>query len=732
MASIALIDEPEVAEAEAAEGLTLTDILTPNINLADFLDESERNKIGQTVIRDVDIDERSRGDWNDRYDRWLDIAMQVRTPKNSPWVGASNIKYPTLTTASIRFQAEAYPVIVDGSNLVKGRVLGPDPDGKKRQRADRIAQHTTWQLLYRMPGWEEDTDKLLLMLPITGTVIRKTYYDSAENANCSEMIPACDFIINYMAKGLETAPRYTHVLRYYPYEVQEKVAAGLWREITVDADDSDNDDDALVEFYEQHRTIDLDDDGYPEHYVVTTNKEGEVARIVPCFGPEDVMISSPVLEAPMKLSKLMEMGATLDMIPEVKIIRIKRRSYFTKYGFIPSPDGAFYDVGFGALIDDISQATDTAANQLIDAASLANAQGGFIGDGIQIRGGDKPFRLGEWKRVNGGGQDLRAQIVPLQLPGPSPVLFNLLQMLIQAAKDITSVNDVMTGEGTANQPATTTLALIEQGQKVLRGIFKRIHRAFGNELRILRRLNRDYLDEEEYFNLNDPEPEVGEDGQPVMNGEEPALTTVAKVGREDYADEDLDVIPVSDPGRISDMQKMARSEAEWQSFNGDPLVNQVELRKRRMEALGIPDPKKMLEVPPPAPDPKVVESAAKMELEHKKLEARKPVDAATAAEKFMNAAKSGAELGLLTDAATLAGHAIEESQEEEEGEPHGAPANGPGGIQPMGGQPVDPGMVQLPEGPSAIPDGAMGEGAYGGAGAASAGGPLGPASSDAM
>jgi hypothetical protein len=32
--------------------------------------------------------------------------------------------------------------------------------------------------------------------------------------------------------------------------------------------------DALVEFYEQHRYIDLDGDGYPEPYVVTTTKDG--------------------------------------------------------------------------------------------------------------------------------------------------------------------------------------------------------------------------------------------------------------------------------------------------------------------------------------------------------------------------------------------------------------------------------------------------------------------------
>lgn len=731
MPELAIMDEaPE--EITQDNALSLSDILAPNINLADHIEEHELNKIGQRVIKDVAIDEKSREDWCKRYDRWLNIALQVREPKNSPWPGASNVKYPVLTVASIQFQARAYPAIVDGSNLVKGRVLGPDPDGTKRSRADRIAQHMTWQLLYRMPGWEEDTDKLLLMLPITGTVIRKTYYDSIENANCSEMIPAKDFVINYMAKSLETAPRYTHILSYYPYEVQEKVAAGLWKEITVETDEKGDgeDEDALVDFYEQHRTLDLDGDGYPEHYVVTTNKEGEVARIVPCFGAEDVLFNSEAMQLPkpMKLSELMEAGGDFTMFPDAKIVRIARRQYFTKYGFIPSPDGSFYDVGFGSLLDDLTQAIDTTINQMIDAGALQNAQGGFLGDGVQIRAGDKPFHIGEWKRVNVTGGTLRENIVPLALPGPSQVLFNLLGQLVEAAKEITAVQDVMTGEGTANQPATTTLALIEQGQKVMSGIFKRIHRAFGCELRILRRLNRDYLDEEEYFNLTDPQPEMGPDGQPVQGPDgQPQMTNVAQVGREDYADEDLDVIPVSDPTAVSDMQKMARAQALMQFLN-DPLVNQIEIRRRFFEAVGERDTKVLLEVPQPPPDPKVVAEAAKIELGHKQLEAKKEVDSATAAKGFMDAAVAAVGIGLIEDAAILAASSVNETDEEQ----HGEPANGQGNVPGMGEQPSDAGLPQLPQGPPASPDGGMGPGLDGSAGTASAGGPLGPASSDQL
>jgi chaperonin GroES len=603
--------------------------------------------------------------------------------------------------AAIQFQARAYPAIVDGSNLVKGRVLGPDPDGQKHERADRIGAHMTWQLLHRMPGWEEETDRLLLMLPITGCVFRKTYFDSIANSNCSEMVSGEDFIINYWAKSLERAPRYTHRLRFYPHEVKEKIAAGLWRDVRVQAEAEEaNDTDALVEFYEQHRYIDLDDDGYPEPFVVTTNKEGQVARLVPCFGKDGVKVL-----AQGKVVKLTD-AAEQNLQPE-KIVCIDRRQYFTKYSFIPAPDGSFYDIGFGWLLEDISEPANTAINQMLDAASLQNAGGGFLGSGINIRGGAMPFRIGEWKRVEVvNNAPLKDNVFHLDHPGPSNVLFSLLEMLLQSAKDITSVQDVMTGEGTTNQPATTTLALIEQGHKVMTGIFKRIHRAFGNELGILFHLNRDYLDDEEYFLLND-----GDQGQ--------------QIAREDYDDTDLDVIPVSDPSVVTDMQKLMRSEAEWSSFNGDPLVNQLELRRRRMEVLGTPDPKTMLSVPPPAPDPKMLIDA--MKEARAKIETQAKVRSldATAALAAMTAAETAFGLGLMNDAASLVAAAISLGGTIDDD-------LGQGGVPAMEGQPPDAGVPE-PTGEAPVgPDGGMEPGSPDGPGAASPGGPVGPASADQL
>jgi hypothetical protein len=74
--------------------LTLDEILTPNVNLADFLSDNVLSGIGQKVVRDVAIDEKSREDWLGRYQKWLDMAMQVREAKNT--------RGPRLRTSSSR------------------------------------------------------------------------------------------------------------------------------------------------------------------------------------------------------------------------------------------------------------------------------------------------------------------------------------------------------------------------------------------------------------------------------------------------------------------------------------------------------------------------------------------------------------------------------------------------------------------------------------------------------
>lgn len=544
-------------------------------NICDDIEDTKLAGIGSRVVAEYVLDKISRKEWEAGIKSAMDLAMQVKEEKNYPWPGAANIKFPLLTTAAIQFAARAYPAIVDGRNVVRGKVIGEDKDGKKQARADRVGRHMSYQLLDEMEEWEEDTDRMLHMLPIIGCVFKKTYYDPLLGRNCSVLINPKDFVVNYWTKSLLSCPRMTHVCSYYPHEIEEKMRSGMWRTIEYGSSEkATGDDNAPHDFLEQHCLLDLDDDGYAEPYIVMVHKAtGQTVRIVARFDQDGVLADK-----------------------DGNVTSIKAVTYFVKYSFIPAPDGSFYDIGFGVLLNALNETINSTINQLMDGGHLQNTNGGFLGNGVNIKGGNLTFGVGEWKRVDVTAGTLRDNIVPMEFSGPSPVLFELLGMLINAAQDITATKDILTGETSANAAVGTTLALIEQGLKVFTAIYKRIHRSMKKELAMLYRLNREYMDDQAYFRLQDS-PE--------------------SVAREDYDGKDIDVIPVSDPTVVSDMQRLGRAQYLMQ-FASDPGINGEEIRRRVLEAASIPDIDKLINKNPP-PDPKVVIEGAKMEMEKSRL-----------------------------------------------------------------------------------------------------------------
>lgn len=548
-------------------------------NIATLLTDDELGTIGDKVKREYLIDKASRRDWEDTNKEALQLALQVTKPKTFPWEGAANVKFPLLTSAAIQFAARAYPAIVTGKDVVKSKIVGEDKDGKKRKRGDRVSRHMSWQLTDQMTEWEQDTDKLLHILPISGLCFRKTYYDATLGRAKSELVMPDKLVVNDGARDLETVPRVTQEIQLYPYEIKERMLAGVFRTVeygTAISKDA-GDEDAPHDFLEQHRLLDLDHDGFPEPYIVTCFKETSVVvRILPNFREEQIAVTE-----------------------DGEIARIERDQYFTKYGLLPNPAGGFHDIGFGRLMGPIGEAVNSAINRLLDAGTLSNMGGGFIGQGARLRGGKLRFKPGEWKPVDVSGAKLRDNLVPLPIKEPSNVLFLLLGLLIEAGKDISSVKDVMTGAEpkAANTPATTTLALIEQGMQVFSAIYKRIYRSLKSEYAKLYRLNARYLDPETYFTV---------------------LDTPEAIGPEDYAEGDFDIVPVADPTVVTNMQRLGRAEFLMQ-FRADPLVNQRELRKRVFEAASIEDIDMLLLEQMPQ-DPAIAQKADEIEVKKKGLE----------------------------------------------------------------------------------------------------------------
>jgi chaperonin GroES len=579
-------------------------------NIADLLCAEDLATIGLQVSRDFDNDLMSRSSWEKRTEASLKLALQVAETKNFPWPNASNIKFPLITIAALQYHARSYPVLIDSDLPVKCRVVGDDKDGLRALRSSRVEQHMSYQLLEEDEDWESEMDKVLITQPIVGCAFKKTYYDPIRKHNISENVLAKDLVVNYWTKSLESASRVTHVLQMTRNEIYERTARGLWLEGVSDgrtqqwssvamgdalqrAQDKaqgmqppePNDSSTPIEILEQHCHIDFDDDGYAEPYIVYVRRDNKkVARIVARYSKSDVTVN--------------EKGV---------ILSIKAEQYFTKYPFVPSPDGGFYDLGFGVLLGPLNESINTIVNQLVDAGTMANTAGGFLSRGIKLRGGNYSFNPMEWKHVDTTGDDLRKGIVPLPVREPSQVLFTLLNLLINYGERIGGSVDILSGQNPGqNTPAETTRTMAEQGMKIFNGIFKRTHRSLKQEFRKLYRLNQIFVTENTPY---------------VSNAKSAGLVLAS-----DYEGPVTDVMPTADPSVTSDAQRVNQAAAIAQRVAATPgLYNRYEAEYAFLKAMKVTNIDKLL------PDPKGPNAIPapvnpKLQIEQLKVQAKQASD----------------------------------------------------------------------------------------------------------
>ena len=202
------------------------------VNIAEKLKDEKLEDISRQCADGFEADLRSRAEWEKNLETWTKLALQVKEAKTYPWTDASNVKYPLLSTAAMQFNARAYPSLVPATGVVvKCEVVGKDQEGTKLEQARRVAKYMSYQLMNEMEGWEDDMDKLLIMLPIIGTVFKKTYYDSVKKTNVSELILPKDIVVNYWAKTLENAERVSQVIELNVRQVKERKMSGLYLDI---------------------------------------------------------------------------------------------------------------------------------------------------------------------------------------------------------------------------------------------------------------------------------------------------------------------------------------------------------------------------------------------------------------------------------------------------------------------------------------------------------------------
>ena len=588
-------------------------------NLCPMLDEGLVNAIGQDAINEWMDDSATHSQWKTEAEAALNEAAQddpdapsEGTGKSTPWEDASNVKYPIIAKATLDWNARAYPELVKGDQLVKAKIFAPKNDGvspgeilkdgpppqtpqdqqaavqteqqgeqqetaladakrERQARADRVAKFLNHVIFYQMDGWEADTDLMFAQMPAAGQAFKKVYM-GADGVR-SDFVSALDLIVdNNRTKTLARCPRVSHEFERYPYEIDEMMLAGRWNEIDLPAVGTDTQ--APRRLLEQMRNEDLDGDGVTEPYLVTLDIETRrVLCIEAAYTMDDVTID--------------ESGKT------PRVLKFDRWKCYADFKFLVDPRGKFYGMGFGRLLASITDAVDTSINQMMDGNHAQIAGGGFIGSGVRLagagQGGNIYFQPGEYQTVSLPGQDIRAAIFEKTTPNISDSTFQLLELLLAAAKDLASVKDVLSGEGPQNAPVGTTLAIQQQAMQSFTAVFKRVYRGFREEASMiyecLRRWKRPQ-DVELYEQL------TGGDWE------------------SDFEGDDKDLEMVADPNVVSKLMKISRLQTMMQL--AESRVGQAagmleagpaqELVREGLDVIDIDRPERFIAKPQPNPE----------------------------------------------------------------------------------------------------------------------------------
>lgn len=570
-----------------------------NTNIAENLDKDKLNEISEWAKRGFENDLKSREEWETEIEEWTKLAKQCREAKTFPWPNASNVKYPLLSTASMQFAARAYPSLLPSNGqIVNSIVVGKDPTGEKLEKATRVSTYMSYQILYEMEGWEESMDKMLIMLPIVGTMFKKTWYDKGSDCVRSELILPKNLVVNNWARNLHCVERISEILEMSKRVLKEKQNLEIFRDVdlgdpTTPVDQYDNsssnsgiiDDTTPYQLIEQHTFYDFDNDGYAEPCIITFERSsGEILRISKRYHKEDI--------------KMKPSGKGVAKITPIQM--------YTKFGFVPNPDGSFYDIGFGMLLGPLNEAVNSLINMQIDSGQVNNLQSGFIGKSLRMKMGDARMTPGEWRPVNATGDDLRKQIVPLPAKEPSNVLFQLMGSLISSAKELASVAEIFTGKMPGqNTPATTTMATIEQGMKVFTAVYKRLFRALAEEFDKVFDLNKMYLDPQKYIEVLD-----------------------IQVDPSDFDRSKCDIEPGADPTAISQTEKLLKAQGLMELLQGaQGILDPIKVFERILDAQEQPNWQELFsqqvqqtgQMPPPPPDPKILAIQAKQQAEQQKI-----------------------------------------------------------------------------------------------------------------
>jgi len=547
-------------------------------NLAETLPEPFLMETASKYLDFVQKDLQDRAERYERYAEGLKKTGMSSEPVGAPGInGGSDVVYPVLTEAAIDFQSRTISEIFPASGPVK---ISPSIDATLHslEKARKKADYLNRQIIHKIPAFKSELEKLLSQLPLAGNCYRKFWWNSRYNRIDVQFLPVDKVVIPFGARSFYDASRMSVIDDLPVGEIRRRIRSGIYRDVIEVSDE-----DQVSQDYIQR----------PEQVNDTIEDRNEVEAsvgyrtIIEVYAdmeiPEDKMAKKEWGTAPY----IMTIDATSSEV--LAIYRNwaegdetgRRKDHLVDWALIPWR-GA-YAVGLTHIAGPLAGYLSGCLRLMLDNAAITTAPmlltasgPGMTGQNITLQPGtnanvELPFNAKLSDRVMG---------VPFN-PVPQ-AMFSVFEILDKVTRGIiqTSLDEI--GLDNTTVPVGTQMARIEEGMRVYKSIFARMHESMRREIEIMCRLYSEHME---------PVYAKDEEGQYLMDAEGKERKVI--LDSRDF-DESADLAPVTDPDVFSEAQRMVRlkmaDDIIQQTHAADPTsVDLKAYAKSKLERMNFPN-----------------------------------------------------------------------------------------------------------------------------------------------
>lgn len=435
-----------------------------------------------------------------------------------------------------------------------------------------------------------DTDRMLFWVGCGGQGIKKVYNCPIRRRPVSESIDAEDLIVSNAETTLENCGRITHRIKMRPSVLKRMQLVGAYRDVDVTTNQMTLPDpvkeakqeiqgitpqiqrpqDVDHEIYEVYCELDLLGFEHTEKgkltglqlpYVVTIHKDSrQVLAVRRNWRKDDKMCIA--------------------------------KEYFVDFPFVRAL--GFYGIGLIHILGNTASALTAAWRIQLDAGMFSSFPG-FIYQKQFGRQLTNQFRIppGGGVPIDTGGMRIQDAIMPVPYREPGTAFMNLTKDIQEVGQRVGGTAEIAVGEGKAEAPVGTTLALIEQATKTTDAVHKRLTSAQQKEFMLLKERFKE--DPEAFWRHN--------------------KKTVYPWQREQFLEalENNNLVPVADPNNPTSMHRIAKAVVIKTLQGAAPeLYDPIAVDTRIMRIAGI-DPEGLFRPTPapPPPNPNLIAAQAK-------------------------------------------------------------------------------------------------------------------------